>query len=300
MLRRLAFALLLGVALVVMFVAIGSLFESEGPVVCTRERRFGVGVVVRDAVTGAQAGDGASVTIRDGDHAESATLMTKAFAGQPDGYFLRANERDRERLLDGPLRFSGASERAGTYGVTVTKPGYERWFGTVTVERDDCHVIPEVVQAKLVRSDDGPDYVGAAKRVLAFLRGEGTLDGVALADQVRLVAPISPWSARKISGDSRHQRGEWYVVWRGNRYALTPPARRAELKTREGYHLLCDMPRSLASIGMWRYTTSPHVGTTLVFQPRESCLQTWNLTFVFDAVKEEPTLIAVVYDQWEW
>jgi hypothetical protein len=32
----------------------------------------------------------------------------------------------------------------------------------------------------------------------------------------------------------------------------------------------------------------------------ESCLQTRNLTLVFDPNRTPPTLIAAVYDQWEW
>jgi hypothetical protein len=33
---------------------------------------------------------------------------------------------------------------------------------------------------------------------------------------------------------------------------------------------------------------------------RDSCLQTRNVTFVFDPNKKPPTLVAAVYDQWEW
>ena len=32
----------------------------------------------------------------------------------------------------------------------------------------------------------------------------------------------------------------------------------------------------------------------------QSCLQTRNLTLVFDPDEKPPTLIAAVYDQWEW
>jgi hypothetical protein len=47
--------------------------------------------------------------------------------------------------------------------------------------------------------------------------------------------------------------------------------------------------------------TLPHVGTMLTrAKANESCLQTWNLTLVFDSGATPPTLVAVVYDQWEW
>ncbi len=44
----------------------------------------------------------------------------------------------------------------------------------------------------------------------------------------------------------------------------------------------------------------PHVGTKLEPGDASSCLQTWNLTLVFDPNQRPPTLVAAVYDQWEW
>jgi hypothetical protein len=32
----------------------------------------------------------------------------------------------------------------------------------------------------------------------------------------------------------------------------------------------------------------------------QSCLQSWNATFVFDTAGGSPRLIGVIYDQWEW
>ena len=48
-----------------------------------------------------------------------------------------------------------------------------------------------------------------------------------------------------------------------------------------------------------RLARFPHVGTMLEPERARSCLQTWNMTFVFDT-SEGPRLIAAVYDQWEW
>jgi hypothetical protein len=42
----------------------------------------------------------------------------------------------------------------------------------------------------------------------------------------------------------------------------------------------------------------PHVGVMLAYGT--GCLQTRNLTLVFDPNEKPPTLIAAVYDQWEW
>jgi hypothetical protein len=43
----------------------------------------------------------------------------------------------------------------------------------------------------------------------------------------------------------------------------------------------------------------PHVGIRLAYGT-DSCLQSRNFTLVFDPNEKPPTLIAAVYDQWEW
>jgi hypothetical protein len=42
------------------------------------------------------------------------------------------------------------------------------------------------------------------------------------------------------------------------------------------------------------------VGTKLEPPDFSSCLQSWNLTLMFVADETSPTLLAAVYDQWEW
>ena len=70
-----------------------------------------------------------------------------------------------------------------------------------------------------------------------------------------------------------------------------------KLTTKVGRHFNC-IEQSLA-------TKAPllaqlrHVGTLLELPNRTSCLQTWNVTFVFDST-DVPRLVAAVYDQWEW
>ena len=66
--------------------------------------------------------------------------------------------------------------------------------------------------------------------------------------------------------------------------------------TREGKHLNCfEYDLSSRADGVAHL---PHVGTML--SSGDSCLQSWNVTFLFDPEEEKPTLVGAVYDQWEW
>lgn len=91
--------------------------------VCTAEFVHGLRVEVRDAVTGAAAGSGATVRA-------SATGFTESLQPLP--------EQDGE-----VSRFHGVGERPGVYTVSVVRPGYEPWSASgVTIGHDECHVIP--------------------------------------------------------------------------------------------------------------------------------------------------------------
>jgi hypothetical protein len=70
-----------------------------------------------------------------------------------------------------------------------------------------------------------------------------------------------------------------------------------KLTTKVGRHFDCN-EQSLAT-RFPRLAERPHVGTMLEPANRTSCLQTWNVTFVFDT-NSRPRLVAAVYDQWEW
>jgi len=95
--------------------------------VCTMIFVYGLSVDVRDAVTGAGIAAGAVVVARDGDYSE--TLES----GVVDS-----------------VSVHGAGERAGTYIITVTRPGYAAWGSPpVTVTADQCHVHPALVTARL-------------------------------------------------------------------------------------------------------------------------------------------------------
>jgi hypothetical protein len=65
-----------------------------------------------------------------------------------------------------------------------------------------------------------------------------------------------------------------------------------------GRHLKCrEYPLSSIDAELARL---PHVGTMLMFDEGGGCLSSWNLTLVFDPDRKPPTLVAAVYDQWEW
>jgi len=85
-------------------------------------------VDVRDSVTNALAGRGASIIARDGVFADTAEHPFAAY--------------------DGP--YSLARERAGTYTVTVEQQGYRLWSRPgVRVTRDECHVRTVSITARL-------------------------------------------------------------------------------------------------------------------------------------------------------
>ena len=103
---------------------------SKPSVMCTMQAVAALNVDAIDSATGAPATKGSSVVAR------SATYADSTQAPAPNDQFV-----------------SLAYEKAGTYTVTVTKPGYKPWSKSgVVVGRDECHVLPERVTAKLQRS----------------------------------------------------------------------------------------------------------------------------------------------------
>lgn len=102
--------------------------DSTGPIACTEEFRYGITIEVRDGATGAGAAVGAQGTLTEGAYVE-------------------------ELMVFGDDAMLGAGERAGTYDVLITKPGFEDWTASrVTVTADECHVRTVALQANLVRA----------------------------------------------------------------------------------------------------------------------------------------------------
>lgn len=147
------------------------------------------------------------------------------------------------------------------------------------------------------------ELVDAATAVVAFLRGEADFNRIRLANTVTLyLSPEGGGTRRAVAREMLRDRSKWTVRSRdlpharGMAYSFAPSSGRAELTTRVGRHLKClDYP--LSSI-YEELAQLPHVGTMLAYGT--GCLQTKNLTLVFDPNEKPPTLIAAVYDQWEW
>lgn len=143
-------------------------------------------------------------------------------------------------------------------------------------------------------------FVAAARTVIDFLRGDADGRALALADTVTFhLAPEGGGGTRKVAASELRDRAEWRIRgdW-GQMYPLVPPAGLSRLTTRFGSHLKCfEYPLARDFPELARL---PHVGTRLEPEHMTSCLQTWNLTLVFQADTLPATLTAVVYDQWEW
>ena len=99
---------------------------AEEQVMCTMEARPALAVVVLDSATGAGLAQAAVAIAREGDFADT--------------------------LRGADSVVSGAHERAGTYRVELSAPGYLDWSRDgVKVSRDACHVQTARLRALLVR-----------------------------------------------------------------------------------------------------------------------------------------------------
>jgi hypothetical protein len=138
----------------------------------------------------------------------------------------------------------------------------------------------------------------AARRVVEFLQGRLSFEQIALSDTVTF--HVSPEGGKGLTRFTREQLrspSAWVVRSMGHNYPLAPATGMTKLKTKVGRHLNCGEQALAAKFPqLGRF---PHVGTTLQPENLRSCLQTWNMTFVFDTTAH-PRVIAVAYDQWEW
>ena len=86
---------------------------------------------------------GLTVTAVDASSGDSLTVTPMGIARE--GEFSDTMEILGNRLM-------GAGERAGTYDITVTAPGYARWDTTgIVVTADECHVHGVGLTARLAR-----------------------------------------------------------------------------------------------------------------------------------------------------
>lgn len=142
----------------------------------------------------------------------------------------------------------------------------------------------------------------AARRVVAFLQGEAALDTTQLADTVVLrLAPEGGAHEVRLPRAALRVPAAWTVPAGRTRYTLAPPAGMRHLTTAVGRHFNCQASTLGARAPGW--AAVPHVGVRLMpDNGAESCLRSWNATFVFDttAADRPPQLVGVLYDQWEW
>ena len=143
----------------------------------------------------------------------------------------------------------------------------------------------------------------AANRVVNFLSGKAKFDELSLADSVQLLLPAegagkSTGTSVRVARSALRVPDAWNIRAAGQSFSFVPPQRLTKVTTRAGTHFNCqEIP--LAS-RVPALATRPHVGVR--FEPREptSCLETWNVTFIFDTTAARPRLVAALYDQWEW
>lgn len=143
-------------------------------------------------------------------------------------------------------------------------------------------------------------FIAAAENVIGFLRGDVEFSALSLADTVTFyLAPESGGGVARAAAGNLRDRSSWRIRSHGGQtYALVPPGSLSEHTMRFGRHMKCfehDLADEFPELAGF-----PHVGTRLEPDSMTSCLQTWNLTFVFEADTLDPRLAAVVYDQWEW
>jgi hypothetical protein len=145
------------------------------------------------------------------------------------------------------------------------------------------------------------ELVDAATKVIGFLQGRVGAGEIHLADTVALhLAPGGGGGQTRIPREQLRDPAAWVIRARdgAGTYRIAPPNGHSVLATRVGEHFNCH-PSALARVSE-ELARLPHVGTRLQPPGAESCLQSWNATLVFDPNRRPATLVAVLYDQWEW
>lgn len=145
------------------------------------------------------------------------------------------------------------------------------------------------------------ELAAAATDVVGFLRGNVPFSRLRLADTVTLRLGLEEGGTmRRVARERLREPSAWAVESQNLRftYQFAPPASLTSVETRVGRHVRC-MDYDLTATDP-ELAALPHVGVVLSPPNFGSCLQTWNLTIVFDPNLRPPTVVAVIYDQFEW
>lgn len=138
-----------------------------------------------------------------------------------------------------------------------------------------------------------------AAEAARFLSGHARFDALHLADSVDLyVAPEGGGGRQRFPREALRQPQFWQVASGGRTRSFVPGGLRTRLVTAPGKHMNCQ-PTELSN-RFPNLATLPHVGVRLEPPRVKSCLETWNITFIFDTTGGDPRIVAAVYDQWEW
>jgi hypothetical protein len=152
------------------------------------------------------------------------------------------------------------------------------------------------IRRKVVSSNAALD--SAARRVVGFLQGKLSFDKIALSDTVTFyVAPEGGLGRATFRKEQLRRPSAWVVRSMHFDFRLVPRPGLTNLTTKVGSHLVCGEQPLGSKFPQLAHL--PHVGTMLKPDNFNSCLQIWNMTFVFDT-SVRPRLVAVAYDQWEW
>lgn len=143
------------------------------------------------------------------------------------------------------------------------------------------------------------ELVEAAERVVRFLQGDLPFGEIRVADTVTLrLSPDGGGAQASLPRASLRDRTNWVVPTEHGHQSFVPPPALPHLSARSGVHFNC-LEYPLTSVAS-DLADVPHVGVRLAPHAEANCLQTWNLTLVFEAADGAPVLAAAVYDQWEW
>jgi hypothetical protein len=196
---------------------------------------------------------------------------------------------------------SKLSLAAATLAATVVLAACGEGLDERTFEISDDAVQPvRSPPARLSETEHEGAFVAAAETVIDFLRGDAGFNALRLSDTVTFhLAPQGGGGVAKASATDLRDRAAWRIPGpAGHSYDLLPPAGLSRLTTHFRRHVRCfeyDLEDEFPELA-----PMPHVGARLEPADMMSCLQTWNLTLVFEADAMPPRLNAVVYDQWEW